>query len=396
MPEIVQNLIRIEDILKNEYLPFLNNVINVEPSIFMEKIRKGTLTAAQGEFGARIGVGGGFGMSEEGHATPKANAPIYSKFKYTTRDGYCDIKISHKTVKLGQQNSAVLKNAVKDEIDASYETTKWNSARMLFGNGSGLLAKTAGAATDSKTITVDSTATLIEGLSVDIYASAAADAPISGAEAVQITDINHATKTITLSAEVSVSTGACIYNQNSKDREITGLGSIFDDAVTEIYGVEKANRASIVPYSVDAQNDIDDIKITRAIQIVERQRQCKIDLLMLGDDAYAAYLAYLHETNTKYVVNNDYKGGFSSVKVLLGNREVDVYNEQFVPSGNIWGVDTDQFELRQTGWDFAAYQSSIFNLAPGTSVYRALLANYMELICRNPGACINIKNVGAA
>ena len=60
---ITQDLNRIQNILLNEYLPFLNNALNVDPSIFMQKIKKGTLDASMGQFGARIGIGGGFGMS---------------------------------------------------------------------------------------------------------------------------------------------------------------------------------------------------------------------------------------------------------------------------------------------------------------------------------------------
>jgi len=29
-------------------------------------------------------------------------------------------------------------------------------------------------------------------------------------------------------------------------------------------------------------------------------------------------------------------------------------------------------------------------------VYRALLANYMELICKNPGTCVRITNADAS
>ena len=47
-----------------------------------------------------------------------------------------------------------------------------------------------------------------------------------------------------------------------------------------------------------------------------------------------------------------------------------------------------------TGWDFADYQGSPFVLKAGTSEYRGLLANYMELICKNPGAMFEISNAG--
>ena len=54
MAAITQDLDRIEDILLHEYLPFLNNALNIDPSIFMQKIKKSSLDASTGKFGARI------------------------------------------------------------------------------------------------------------------------------------------------------------------------------------------------------------------------------------------------------------------------------------------------------------------------------------------------------
>ena len=80
---------------------------------------------------------------------------------------------------------------------------------------------------------------------------------------------------------------------------------------------------------------------------------------------------------------------------MTGNRITTIVNEQFVPSTKMWGVDTSTFELRQTDWDYCDYNGSVFVLQPGTSEYRALLANYMELICYNPGGCIELYNCDA-
>ena len=60
----------------------------------------------------------------------------------------------------------------------------------------------------------------------------------------------------------------------------------------------------------------------------------------------------------------------------------------------MWGVDSTALELHMQEWDFAALQGGgIFNLMENSSVYRALLANYGDLICKNPGGCVKIHNV---
>ena len=89
------------------------------------------------------------------------------------------------------------------------------------------------------------------------------------------------------------------------------------------------------------------------------------------------------------------QGGFKAIKFIFGNREVDIVNESFVPSTEMWGVDTSALELHTQEWNFADLQGGgIFNLMEGQSIYRALLANYGDLICTNPGGCIQLKNVG--
>ena len=98
MPNVAQDLITVENILKEEYLDFVNNNLTVTPSPFLEMIKKENLTASSGKFGARTGIGGGFGMAEERANTPKANAPLYNKFEYTSKDAYVDIQISHKDI----------------------------------------------------------------------------------------------------------------------------------------------------------------------------------------------------------------------------------------------------------------------------------------------------------
>ena len=80
---------------------------------------------------------------------------------------------------------------------------------------------------------------------------------------------------------------------------------------------------------------------------------------------------------------------------MFGDRIATLIRNDFVPAGEMWGIDSTMFELKETGWDFAAYQGSVFTLMPDTSVYRALLANYLELTCKNPGTCVRITNADA-
>ena len=395
-----QDLIRVADVLKDEYLPFLKNGINTEADPFLEVIKKSNITANSGRYGARIGIGGGFGMSAERQPTPSAVAPLYEDLTYTSKDAYVDIKLSHKDVTLARNNTGALIDTVADAMDASYEAAKWNVGRMLFGDGTGQLATVTAASTGTykgvtvTELTVDDTTRLIEGLVIDTYTGTTLDNA-----AVQIVSVDHNTKKILLGSQVSTAVAAndVLYVQGSKGREITGLGAIFDSNVSTIYGVTKASNAWINPYVVDADNDISDVVITDAIRLSTR-RNGKIDMIMAGSAAFNAYEYYMRESsiNRNIVENRKFRAGTAGYDILFGDRIATLVRNDFVPANEMWCVDTKQFELRQTDWDFVDYQGSPFVLMPDTSVYRALLANYMELICKNPGTCVQITKANAS
>lgn len=180
--------------------------------------------------------------------------------------------------------------------------------------------------------------------------------------------------------------------QNSFNREITGLGAIFDDEVPTIYGVSKEDNPIIKPIVIDANDNVEDSIITKALRRAEKDKNSKVDMLLCGDEAYDHYTEYLRVNNIR-VEQNTLQGGFKSIQFAFGNRQVDVVNEMFVPDDEIWGVDTSALELHTQEWKFADLQGGgIFNLKENSSVYRALLANYGDLICSNPGGLIRIYN----
>ena len=402
-----QDLINIEKVLVEDVLPFYNNELNISASPFLEKVKKTKLRADEAQFGARIGIGGGFGMSKERQATPQANAPIYENFQITSKDAYVDMRISEKTIRLGRGDPGALLDAVMDNVQASYDAAKWNVGRMAFGDGTGILAHISATASATNVITVDDTSKLMVGLTVDVYKYATAgatDGTLDAAHsALQILSIDHNNKKVTLSANVTTSTvqtTSSTYGfltvQNSYKREITGLGAIFAQTGT-LYGLSKDTNPIIVPRSIDADNDIDDVKLTNAVRWANRVNGVKIDLIMAGDKAYEAYEKYMRSSNQSIVEKRTFHGGAVGYDIVTGNQITTIVNEQFVPSTKMWGVDTSTFELRETGWDYCNHnaQAPAFTLQAGTSEYRALLANYMELICYNPGGCVELYDCDA-
>lgn len=391
---------KIEHVMKEHYLPAWNNLINTAADPFLAKIAKPNLLSDKIVAAAPFGLNGGFGSGRDGGATPDSGAQNYENFELRSANMYCNIEISDKTVQLCGKNGAIL-NTVDTEVKGGYQAAEWNLGRMMFGNGTGVLTTidNGDGATDLYTKSVGDTRNLIEGLTVDIYENGKTTEAVARA---RIKSVDRVNNTVTFWKPVNFGEGigakGFMTVQNSYNAEVTGIGAIFDDEITTLYGVSKSANPIIKPVVRDANDDISDSLIRSALRESDRVKNGKVDTLLCGDVAYEAYTKYCQVNNIRIEdSNNEIMGGFKAISFRFGNRLIDLVESRFVPSDEMWGVDTKAFEFHNVGWDFARYQGgSIFNLKPDTNVYRALIRNYGNLICNNPGGCVRIHNIAAS
>lgn len=387
----MQLLTKIEGILKDKYQPALANQINIEPTPFLEMIRKEPLTNNRVRLAAPVGLNGGFGFGAEGASTPVASEQRYLDFELEAVDMYVDIQISNKTIALGSSNVSSMINALDAEIQGSYAAAKWNLGRALFGDGSGVLTYINVNTTPSNVFSVTDTSRLVEGLLVDLYYGMPSSNSIPNTIAARVVSVDHVNNTVTLSETASVPTKSFLTVQGSYRREITGLGSIFN-ATDTVYGISTDDHPYILPQTFSLGGNITDMGLYRGIRQAKKYRGANIDLIMMGDSAFEAYQTYMDAHNTHLVDRHKFVGGATGYSILVGDQEVIIVNESMVPSNEAWAVDTKSFILQQTPWEFLSHQGSIFSLQNGTSVYRALLASYGNLICSNPGGCVKFTD----
>ena len=387
-----QNLITFEKALKENYLPAWRNQLGIEPSALLGKIKTPKLTSNKIVASAPVGLSGGFGYGAEGQATPAAGGVRVERFETSAKDMYVNIVISEKAVKL-TGSSGAMANALDTEVKGAYATAKWNVGRSLFGNGTGVLTTISALGTAGNTISVADTSYVKEGLIIDIYATGGTTPQTNGAGR-RILSVDRVNKTITIGGDASTFSAGFITVQNSYKREITGLGAIFDDSITSLYGISKASNPFLKPVVQDGGSDLDDGIITKALRRAKNDKNSDIDMILCGDEAYDHYVSYLRVNNIRVEdMSHTIQGGFKAIKFIFGNKEVDIVNESFVPAREMWGVETRCLELHSLDWNFAELQNGgIFNLMEKQSCYRALLANYGDLICTNPGGCVRITN----
>lgn len=391
MAEYAQNLITFEKALRENYLPVWKNQLGVEPSALLSKIKKVPLKGNKIVATAPVGLSGGFGFGEEGLTTPKAGGVNFERFETNAKDMYVNIAISAKAVRLTGSGGAMA-NALDTEVKGAYETAKWNVGRALFGNGTGKLT-TFEAVSGKNVIPVEDTKNLKEGLIIDLYEEGSEIPAIASR---RIKAVDRVGKTVTVDgAAVTVGKGF-ITVQNSYKREITGLGTIFDTTIPTIYGLEKEDNPFLNPILYDCEDDISDGVLTKVLRRAKNEKNSSIDMILCGDDAYDGYVEYLRTSNVRVEeISHEISGGFKAIKFVFGDKVVDIINESFIPDTEMWGVDTTALELHSQEWEFADLQGGgIFNLMENQSIYRALLANYGDLICKNPGGCVRLYNCG--
>ena len=388
----MQNLNTFEKALKENYLPAWRNQLGTEPSALLGKIKKHKLTSNKIVASAPIGLSGGFGYGAEGAETPAAGGVRVERFETTAKDMYVNVVISEKAVKL-TGSAGAMANALDTEVKGAYETAKWNIGRSLFGNGTGILTTTKALSSAGNVIEVDDVSYLKEGLIVDIYATGG-NIPQTNGVGRRVLSVDRAGKKITIGGDPATFSAGFITVQNSYNREITGLGAIFDDSITSIYGVNKAQNPFLKPVVFSGGGDIDDGLITKALRQAKNDKNSNIDMILAGDEAYDNYVNYLRVNNIRVEdMSHTIQGGFKAIKFVFGNKEIDIVNESFVPAKEMWGVETGCLELHDLDWNFAELQNGgIFNLMEKQSCYRALLANYGDLICTNPGGCVRITD----
>lgn len=401
-----QNLARIQEALKNYYLPALNNQLNIEPCALLANIKKVKCKSDIIKTVAPVGISGGFGFSSEGGNTPDAGGMNYQDFTVRTKDMYANIEISNKSVELAKGGSDSIINALQEEVQGAKDAASWNVGRALFGDGTGKLATVTAISRSSApyTLTVDSDKNLIEGLIIDIITVSSGGTKTIVDTKLRITNVSHTNSSgyaVTVDKQPTAydsTSGTVTYItvQGSDGKEITGLGSIIYDSVPSLYGITKASKPIIKPVvkTYSSASDITDTFINDALRRAEREKNSKIDMVICGDTVYDAYVTYLRgnqervEARTKML-----EGGFKAINFTFGNRDIAIVNEKFMPNGEMWGVELGKLEFHQTGWSFMELQGGgIFNLKEDKSVYRATLANYGDLICKNPGGVLRIKS----
>lgn len=369
-----------ENALKTLYLGVVADQLNTNVNPLLAKISQTTSDVWGKEIRklAPFGLNGGIGAGDEDGELPTAGSNSYAQFVLTLKNLYGTIEISDKAIRASQNNSGAFVNLLEAEMEGLIKASKFNFGRMLFGDGSGILAKAV--SFEPNVITVDTVKNVMEGMIVDVIrATSKATAVYSRT----IAEVDRVNKKITLAGSPLTSSavvaGDYVCVQGSYNKEITGLGAIFGNSET-LYGLSRAANKWMTPYKATA-SQISDVVIQKAIDNLEEIAGSTADFIVCSAGVKRAYQEYLI-TNRSNVDVMNLQGGYKAISY----NGIPLVSDRFAPEGTMYILNTADFHLHQLcDWRWLEGDNGkVLKQDSTRPVYTATLVKYADMICDRP------------
>ncbi|MBE7075293.1 MAG: phage major capsid protein [Clostridiales bacterium] len=379
-----------ESALKTVYLGVVANQLNINSNPLLGKIKQSTKDVWGKEVRklAPYGINGGIGAGAETDALPKAAGNNYVQFVSELKNLYGKIELSDKAIRASESNAGAFVNLLNDEMEGLIKASSFNFGRMLYGDGSGLLATVKSFDSQTKAIECDSVKNLIEGMVIDGYTNNTKQETKSG---LRIKYVDRLNNKFYVETTAEFAEGDQIYVQNSKDFEITGLGKIFSNSET-LYGLTRADYPWLAPFIKTEAGEISDGLIQSAIDFLDEVSGSTINYIACSSAVRRAYQEYL----SAYRRNID-------IAILDGGYKAISYNgiplvaDRFVADDTMYLLNTEHFTLHQLcDWKWLEGEDGrVIRQNIGFPTYSATLVKYADLICDKPNGQAKISGISS-
>ena len=392
--------------LKEVYLGVISEQLNTGVNPLLARIKQTTADVWGKEIRkvAPYGVNGGVGAGTEDGALPTAGGNNYAQFVLGLKNLYGKIEITDKAVRASENNAGAFVNLLNAEMEGLVRASSYNFGRMVYGTAYGHLCGITDNDASSGTsinVTVDSVKYIMEGQIIDVTSSNGI--AVSGLTGVRITAINRKTGVVTLTGVgASIAADAVIGKkmgiQGSFNKELTGLGDIFNTSGLFLYGLARADYAWMNPYvqQLDADGNgvttgsISDIIMQKAIDALEEDADSKVDFIVCSSGVKRNYQEYLASYRSNVDVL-DLAGGFKAISF----NGIPVVSDRFCQNNTMYLLNTKEFNLHQLcDWTWLEGENGkILRQNENRPTYSATLVKYADLICNKPGGQAKLTGI---
>ena len=386
-----------EKALKDVYLDVVANQLNMNANPLLGKIKQSTGDV----WGKKIikaisyGINGGIGAGDEDGALPLASGTSYLNFQAELKNLFGKIEISDKAIRTSSSNSGAFVNLLNNEMENLIKSSSFNLGRMLYGDGSGVLAKLETTTTAdeqaAKTYKVSSTNKLMEGMVVN-FVNVNTGASVSGAsQNSKIVYVDRINKTITLDkvSNVTLTGSEGIVVQDSFGKEITGIGKIFGGDAT-LYGVDRTANKWLYPYDITISGELTETAMQEVLDLQEEAYGTDVDFIGCSSKVRRLYQEYLSSFKRNIDIM-ELNGGYKAISY----NGIPVVADRFIEDGEMFFLNTKDFTLHQLcDWEWLqGDDGKILKQNANYATYSATLVKYAELICDRPCAQARLKGI---
>lgn len=419
-----ETLTNLDGILKDVY----QNVVTEQIAMFspiadkFEEVTEFEFDGRMAREAAIMSLNEGVGAVSEGGTLPTPGnfdpQQFYIQMKYI----YGTFQMTKQMMESAKTSKGAFKNAMSYSMDSLVRNIKRERARMIWGNGSGVLALTDGTATDT-TLTVDAPGGwtgddggarfLRKGMilaEVNPAAVAAGDAIVNYGAVTAVASTG-ANVTITSSTHtdnryvvrLSTSAGTTVAD-TSYGKEPIGLQALIGNA-TDLATLSGLSRSTYPQLNARVQSSVGALSLD-AIQlnfdIADQLGDAEIDTLACHHSVRRAYLALL-EADRRYTSGDLKKpdGGTVAAKkrssksyVTFG--DIPIVEDKYAPYGSLFGIDSRYMKkYTQIKGEWANESGAILRQVSGQDTWNAFYRIFENFHCSRPNTCFRMDGITA-
>lgn len=375
-------LATVDAILKEVYGPRIENQLQNEVVLpkRIERTSEGVTSNVGGkyvDFPIKVKRNTGIGYRAEGSQLPAAGNQGYAEVHVPLRYGYGRVRYTGQLMELAKTNTQAFVNAVEAENKGLKEDIAKDSARIIYGDGSGLIATLADTAT-SATHVVDNAQWIQEGMLVDVLVKSTGSAT-GGLQNDLVVSVNYDTNTVVFTTSFTAATTQGVYRAGDYGTEPTGLAKIVAET-GELHGVDPAS-VSVWKSRIDDNGGTprplsEGLMITLCDNV--RRAGGKTSLIMTSLGVRRSYFNLLVQQR-RYPNTQEFEGGFKGLAFNYGT-DVPVIEDVDHPPEQMYFLDESEFKIyRSREWHWMDDDGHVIKWVTDFDSWEALLRQYSEL-----------------
>lgn len=383
----------ITDILKEVYEGRIQNQVQNEVTALkrVEQTGDGVSETTGGkyvDFPVRVRRNSGIGYRAENTALPVAGQQGFASVHVPLKYGYGRFRISNQAMELSDSNEKAFAKALDEEQDYLKDDLVKDSARIVYGDGTGLMCSINDTA-NSATHAVDNTQYLEVGAVVDVLVRSNGTTVLLNTTIVTISGLN-----VTFGGSFIGALTQGVYRQGNWGLEPSGFANIID-ATSVLHTLDPAVEprwAATLDTNGGTPRALSEGLMISMCDSIRVKGGVKTEVIFTSLGVRRAYFNLLTQQR-RYTDTKEFAGGFTGLAFNYGT-EIPVVEDVDAPPSKMWFVrDSDLTVYRTHDWEYAKNDGDIMKWVTGFDTWEGFMRKYWEIATKRRNGNGLISNI---